>query len=481
MSSLRLQGVGVDLADGPLFDDIHLQLRPGQRIALVGENGAGKSTLLRVAAGQLEPDRGTVRRSGSLVLLPQALPDQDGPPGSGGERQRRRLEVLMAEGADLLLLDEPTHHLDTEAMAWLEGWLRNSDAAVLLVAHDRAFLDAVATDTAFLERGRLRLEAGAYTEASARRESEDAAQGRRHRAQAARREALTAAVQREASRARSAGDFNPKRATGKPTLAAKNHAEATSRTLARRAKAMARRLEREPEEEKPYQDRRQLSFLAKPATPGPTEVLTAKGLVVQRAGRRIVDGLDLYLRRGERVALVGPNGVGKTTLLEVLSGARAADAGELRHGVGLTVAHVTQVSEPWAGGAESRAASRRSDSSTVGDVLRRVNPGLRDGDVWRVTAQVGVPSGPERQVAELSGGERRRLTLACVAAADAHLLVLDEPTHHLDLRAVEALEELLLGYQGTLLLASHDRRLVERIATQVWHFGEQGLLPEGLG
>ncbi|MDF1523698.1 MAG: hypothetical protein P1P87_12895, partial [Trueperaceae bacterium] len=138
----------------------------------------------------------------------------------------------------------------------------------------------------------------------------------------------------------------------------------------------------------------------------------------------------------------------------------APDGGEVRRGVGLRIAEVAQVAEPWAG----------AGVATVGDVLRRVRADLRAADVWRATADAGVPYGPQRPLSEFSGGERRCLTLACVAASDAHLLVLDERTHHLDVRAVEALEELLVAYPGTVLLASHDRRLVARVATRVWRF-----------
>jgi ATPase subunit of ABC transporter with duplicated ATPase domains len=461
MSTLRLTGVGVDLPDGPLFDDVQLQLHPGRRLALVGENGAGKSTLLRVAAGLLVPDRGRVHRAGRVAYLAQALPD-DAPAGSGGERQRRRLEAIRAEGADVLLLDEPTHHLDADAISWLEDWLIGEDAAVLFVAHDRALLDAVATDVAFLERGALRLEAGGYDEATARRAAADAAQGRRHRADVGRRGRLEAAVQREGSRARAFGAYDPRYAQGTSKLLAKNQAASAARTLARRTRAMQARLEREPLEEKPFDDRRRLSFVARPPERGPREVVTARDLVVVRGGRTLVAGLDLHVRRGERVALTGPNGSGKSTVLDVLTGRRSPDAGTVRLGPGLTVAHVDQTAEPWSG------------AHTVGAVLRRVRPDLKDGDVWRATAEAGVASDPERPVAELSGGERRRLTLACVAAADAHLLVLDEPTHHLDVRAVEALEALLAAYPGTLLLASHDRRLVARVATHVWRFTTDG-------
>ncbi len=473
MSLLTLVGVGYDLPDGPLFEDVDLNLAAGSRVALVGENGAGKTTLMRLALGELEPARGRVERRGTVAWLPQELgpvaggtPAPDAAlaarPGSGGERQRARLEAILGSAPDVLLLDEPTHHLDLAGTEWLEGVLRAWPGAVLLVSHDRAFLDAVATETAFLERGALRLEAGNYSEASARRSAEDAARLRRHKAQAAHRRQLEGEFHRHRSAARSAGRFNKSRVKDGNILLATAKAETVSRRLARRAKALATRLEREEPEEKPWVDGRRLSFAAQPGSPGPTEVVVAEGLVVTRGGRTVVDGLDLHLMRGDKLALVGPNGAGKTTLLEVLRGAREPDAGTVRRGVGLRTSVTEQVDEPWA---DAHAGL------TVGEVLWEVNPALTDPEVWRVTAEVGVPSGPRRLVAELSGGERRRLTLARIAVSDAHLLVLDEPTHHLDLRAVEALEDLLERFAGTLLLASHDRRLVDRVATRVLDVG----------
>ena len=471
MSLLTLSDVGYDLPDSTLFDDVNLKLERGDRVALVGENGAGKSTLLCLAGGLLEPDRGRVSAVPRVAYLPQHLPRLPETPGSGGEVQRRRLERLLADNPDLLLLDEPTHHLDQSAMTWVENHLLSMarEAAVLLVSHDRAFLDAVATHVAFLERGTLRVEAGNYSAATVRRFAQDAATARRHHAQVRATAQLRAEAGRQQSKARSAGRFNKRRAEGQPLLLAKNKAENVSNTLARRAKALATRLEREEVIAKPWQDGRRLEFVAAPATPGPTEVITAENLLVTRGGRVIVPGLDLYVRRGERIALVGPNGSGKSTTLDVLAGRRPPVGGTVRHGVGLRIAGADQTAEPWEGTA-----------GTVGDVLRQVNPALSDPDAWRVTAAVGVPTGPDRQLVDLSGGERRRLTLARIAVSDAHLLVLDEPTHHLDLRAVEALEALLETFTGTLLYATHDRRLVERLATSVWHLGEGGLATESV-
>lgn len=476
MSILQFHDVGYDLPDAPLFDGVSFTLARGSRVALVGANGAGKTTILRLAAGELEPDRGRVSVNGLAMFLPQHLPEAPDVPGSGGEVQRRRLEALLSRSADLYLLDEPTHHLDAENMAWLEQRLLASGAAVLLVSHDRGFLDAVTTDVAFLERGKLSVESGNYSEATARRAAEDAAALRRHNVQVRKKAALEREFHRTRSQARSADKFSHRRAGAQPLMAAKNKAEDVARTLARRAKALESRLEDLELDEKPWQDNRRLEFVAQPATPGPNEVITAEGLVVTRGGKVIaggaaLKGVDLHVRRGERVALVGPNGSGKSTLLGVLSGRSEPDAGTVTLGSGLRVAVSDQASEPWGEG-DSRAA-------TVGDALRQVNERLSDSEVWRVTAAVGVPSGPGRALADLSGGERRRLTLARIAAMSCHLLVLDEPTHHLDLRAVEALEALLETYTGTLLFATHDRRLVERVATRVWRLGgEDGVVED---
>jgi len=492
MSVLQLTRVGYDLPDGPLFDDVSLTLTRGSRVALIGENGAGKTTLLRLAAGELEPDRGQVSVQGRAVMLSQHLPEQPEAPGSGGELQRRRLEALLDTSADLYLLDEPTHHLDAEAMDWLAYSLKALDAGLLFVSHDRVFLEEVATDVAFLERGELSVESGDYSAASARREAESAAQLRRHNAQRHKRASLEREFHRQRSRAKSADRFNHRRAEGQPLILAKGKAEGVARTLARRAKALESRLDHEAVVEKPWQDNRRLEFVAQPPTSGPNEVITAERLVVRRGGKLIVGGLagvgvgglgvdspgadgagvdrlgvDLHVRRGERIALVGPNGSGKSTLLGVLTGTLEPEGGSVRLGAGLEEVTSDQGAEPWRG------------ASTVGEVLYQVNEDLADADVWRLTAAVGVPSGPQRLLAELSGGERRRLTLARIAASKAHLLVLDEPTHHLDLRAVEALEALLETFTGTLLLATHDRRLVARVATRLWRFGgEEGMVEE---
>ena len=495
--SSRLLEVGYEVADRTLLDTVNVTLAPGEKVAISGDNGSGKTTLLRLASGLLDPCHGRVHCDGARALLAQLDSDAPGPeatllaavrsehpeprPGvfdkalrgagldpfappwalSGGERQRARLALLLALPVELLCLDEPTNHLDTDGMDWLQARLRASPAAMLLVDHDRTFLSSIANRTGFLAQGSLDVYPGGYQQACDARDADRAAQRRRHEAQVSRQRALREAADRERARARSAGHFDHRRADGQASILVKGKAESASRTHARASAAMRVRLARETPEAKPFEDRRRVRFSAGSFEPGPQEVLVASDIDVERGGRRLVSDLTLYLRRGERLALTGPNGSGKTTLLEVLAGRRPPNSGTVRHGSGLRLLDVAQAD--WA---PSRCAASRSGHATVGALLRAERPALNDSEVWETTAAVGVASPPERVLTELSGGERQRLEVARLSVTSAQWLVLDEPTLHLDVRAIEALETLLAEYPGTLLFVSHDRALVARIASR---------------
>ncbi|BDP41146.1 ABC transporter ATP-binding protein [Deinococcus aetherius] len=504
-----------------------MEVGGGERLALVGENGGGKTTLLRVMAGLDAPDAGTVTRGGRVAFLAQhadmgggtvqgaVTPEEvrraqrefeaasaglgDGTdaalhafadaeetfrtvggydfevraaevldglglvPGaptaclSGGQMRRVMLARLLLSPADLYLLDEPTNHLDAEGAAWLEGWTRASEAAFVLASHDRAFLDAVATRTAELERGRLTVYPGGYSEAMAVKATLREAQARDYAAYRRKRAALEEERLRRASKARSASQYNPNRAPDGDKLLAKGKAQNAQNVNASRARALERAVERLDTHaaEKPFEDRRIVRLDLPDAPPGPSEVLTARDLTVMRGARDVLCGVRLDVRRGDRIALTGPNGGGKSTLLAALLGT-LPHAGEVRRGQGLTVYAAGQHGEELAG------------LETVGDALLAANPALTPHQLHEVGAQVGLPGGPAFPLAGLSGGQRTRLSLARLGVTRAQLLVLDEPTNHLDIRAIEALEALLLAFPGTVLLASHDRTLVGRVATRVW-------------
>ncbi|MDL2343195.1 ABC-F family ATP-binding cassette domain-containing protein [Deinococcus sp. MIMF12] len=530
----QLKGVARSFGDRVVVQDVDLEIRPGERLALVGENGSGKTTLLRVLAGLDRPDEGTVTRTGRAALLSQhtgmgtetvldaVTPEElraarrtfeaasaglgEGTDAafhafaeaeemfrvaggyefearaaavlsglgleaganaaelSGGQTQRVLLARLLLSPADLYLLDEPTNHLDAQGAAWLEGWIRASPAAFVLASHDRAFLDAVTGRTAELERGRLTVYPGAYTEAMEIKATLREAQARDHAAYRRKREALATEAARRTSQARSASHYNSNRASDGDKMLAKGKAQNAQNVNAARARSLQRAVERLDARatEKPFEDRRSVRLDLPDAPPGPAEVLTVRDLTVCRDGQPVLAGVRLDVRRGDRIALTGPNGGGKSTLLAALLG-QLPHAGEVRWGQGLSFYAAGQHGEELA------------DLPTVGDALLAANPVLTPHQLHEVAAQVGLPGGPSFPVAGLSGGQRTRLSLARLNVTRAQVLVLDEPTNHLDVRAIEALEALLLAFPGTVLLASHDRALVGRVATRVWDVGAGGV------
>lgn len=525
--SLSLSGVARRFGDRSVFQNVDFELSRGERVALIGENGSGKSTLLRVLAGLDAPDAGHVTRGGSVNLLAQeaSLPGESlalavTPPAlraaaaafqvagealadpsdanlmafaqaeerfralggydfearaaavlrglrldpgaradrlSGGQTRRAMLARLLLSPADFLLLDEPTNHLDAQSVAWLESWLRDHPGGMLVVSHDRAFLDAVVTRVYELERGALRAYPGNYSEATRVKAELQAAQEREYEAHRRQHRALEGEMHHLRSKGESAGRFNRKRAGNTSLMAAKNKAESASRAYAGRAKALEKRLERLEADAvpKPYEDRTRVTVPLPDVTRGPSVVLRLQDVTVERGGRVLLSGVTETIRRGERVALVGPNGSGKSTLLQAALGRAPVAAGRVLPGVDLSVYWAGQHGEELAG------------LASLADALLDAQPALRRADLYPLLAGLGLPPDPAFPISGLSGGGRTRLSLARLAVTRAHLLVLDEPTNHLDVRAIEALEALLASYAGTVLFASHDRRLVERAATRV--------------
>ncbi|CAM3962959.1 ABC-F family ATP-binding cassette domain-containing protein [Deinococcus marmoris] len=524
---LRATEVARIYGDETVFEGVNVEIGAGERLALIGENGSGKSTLLRVLAGLDAPDAGTVTRMGRLALLTQhtrteagTLLDAVTPPGlrrarqvfrvtsaalcnaddnalnafaeaeeayrlaggydfearaagvldglglsaelnagalSGGQTRRVMLARLLLSPSDVYLLDEPTNHLDADGATWLEDWIQGSDAAFVMASHDRTFLDAVAGRTAELERGTLTTYPGAYTEAIDLKATLREAQERDYAAFRRKRAALEEERLRRASKARSAGSYNPKRASDGDKLLSRGKAQNAENVNSSRARMLEKAVERLDSHAttKPFQDRRTVRLDLPPAPHGPSEVLSVRASRVWRGENRILSDVHLDVRRGERVALTGPNGGGKSTLLGALLGT-LRHTGELRWGPGLTVYAAGQHGEELSG------------LSTVGSALLDANPDLTPHQLHEIAAGLDLPGGPAFALSGLSGGQRTRLSLARLSVTRAQVLVLDEPTNHLDIRAIEALEDMLLDFPGTVLLASHDRTLIGRVATRVW-------------
>ena len=456
----------VRLADGPrmLFDGVDLALEPGVRACLVGRNGVGKSTLLRVLTGAAEPDGGerTLSPAARIVLVEQepaiggetlldyatgggapaheaeaALQAFGLDPGrgtqglSGGEGRRAALARALAGRPDVLLLDEPTNHLDIFAIETLEAMLGEMRATALIVSHDRAFLARVTDRCFWLEHRRIwRLDKGfAGFDAWSSRIADEQAQSLRKLDKAIERETYTFYSSITARRSRNEG-----------------RARQLEALRVRKGELMA-------------DQRRSMSLAADAGAVSGQRVAEAKGLAKAYGGRVLVSGFSTRILRGDRLAVVGPNGAGKTTLVKLLLGEIRPDAGEVTLGAGLEIAYVDQARVDLAGDMTLREALAPGGGDQVMVRGRTKHVAGYAKDFLFRENQLRQP------VASLSGGERNRLLLARALARTANLLVLDEPTNDLDIETLDLLEEVLADYEGTLILVSHDRDFIDRLAT----------------
>jgi ATP-binding cassette subfamily F protein uup len=492
MTMLSLLDAQLAFGDLPLLDRAQLAVDDGDRIGLIGRNGSGKSSLLAVIAGRIALDGGEIkRRDGLRVVLVEQEPvlpaartlresllargaierlhdererwraearlaehlhrfglDGHSNPGaaSGGERKRGALALAAALQPDLLLLDEPTNHLDIDAIAQLEALLAEKGAPTLIViTHDRAFLDRVATRIVELDRGVLRAYPGNYSDFQRRRESE---------------------LQAEQKAARRFDRFW-----------AQEEAWIRKGIEARRTRNAGRvaRLERLRRERAARRERSGRFKLALDAGERSGRLVAELEDVTKRFGERsIVRGFSTRILRGDRIGLIGPNGAGKSTLLKLIVGALAPDCGTVRLGTNLQVAYFDQMREALdPGKTVAETIAPGSDWVEIGGVRKHVMSYL--GDFLFPPRRASAP------VATLSGGERNRLLLARLFAQPANLLVLDEPTNDLDIESLELLEQTLQDYDGTLLLVSHDRAFLDNIVTQTIAAEGDGVWKEYVG
>ena len=455
------------------MDGLDLTIQPGDRVALVGRNGSGKSTLMKVMAGLVEPDQGTrAAPPGVVVGYMEQEPDlspfatlgafaASGLPegedyrvavvaeglkfdpqtavvaASGGERRRAALAKLLAESPELMLLDEPTNHLDIEATLWLENTLRTTRTAYVLISHDRAFLRALTKATLWLDRGALRRQEKGFEAFEDWRETVWAAEDEaRHK--------LDRKIRSEAKWA--VEGISARRTRNQGRLRALQALRAERAALIRRQGTADMGLDS--------------------GSASGRLVIEANGISKTYDEKVILKDFDLKILRGDRVAFVGPNGVGKTTVLKMLTKEIAPDAGHVRHGTNLEIAVFDQARAAldfsmtlWDGlvNDPDMAVSGRADQVMVRGSPKHVVAYLKD--FLFDEAQARAPIG------SLSGGERARLLLARIMARPSNLLILDEPTNDLDVETLDLLQDLLGDYDGTVLLVSHDRDFIDRVAT----------------
>jgi ATP-binding cassette, subfamily F, member 3 len=362
---------------------------------------------------------------------------------SGGELTRASLARALATRPDLLLLDEPTNHLDIPSLEWLERYLVELDAAVVLVAHDRWFLEAVGTSVLELEAQRGRFFAGPWHAWRKEQAAREIARGKAIERQEAEIERMERFVERFRYKA----------------------------TKARQAQSRLKQIEKIKRDgvKAEQRDRRNLRFsFVKPERPGRV-VLKLVNSTIEVPDRTLLSGAELELERGEHAVLVGPNGAGKTTLIETLAGSREPAAGSVRTGHNVKIGYLSQHAETAAGEGTVLDAAQR-ETGLSGQKARDLLGGFlfSGADV-------------EKSLEDISGGEQRRLSLAILVASGANVLILDEPTNHLDVESREALEDALSAFEGAVILVSHDRALLEAVGTRtiVCEGGELRSHPSG--
>ena len=466
---IQLQDIHLTFGGTPLLEGAELSLSEGERLCLVGRNGSGKSTLLRIAAGLVEFDRGTraIAPAATLRYLPQE-PDLGGfattlafveaglAPGddpyrarylleclglsgaeateqlSGGEARRAALARVIAPAPDILLLDEPTNHLDLPAIEWLEAELNGMRSALVLISHDRRFLERLSRATVWLDRGQTRrLERGfgefeAWRDKILEEEERD-----RHK--------LDRRIAMELDWVRYGVTARRKRNQGR----------------------MARLRDLRQQRRDQRRVTGQVRMAAGEGEASGAQVIEAKRVSKSYGALEVVKDFSLRVLRGDRVGVVGPNGAGKTTLLNLLTGRMAPDTGEVKLGSNLAMQTLDQRREALAPETTLMAflTDGRGDTVSVNGVTRHVSGYMKDF--------LFTPEQMRTPVRALSGGERGRLMLAKAMAASSNLLVLDEPTNDLDLETLDLLQEMLADYAGTVLLVSHDRDFLDRVATSV--------------
>jgi ATP-binding cassette subfamily F protein 3 len=358
---------------------------------------------------------------------------------SGGERGRVGLAAQLVAPADLLLLDEPTNHLDLETTAWLQEYIRELDETVIVISHDRAFLDEIADHVLHLEGGTAETYRGGYSSFVQQR--------------AERRLALERQVDQQRKMIAKEEDYIRRNLAGQNTS---------------QAKGRRKRLDRLPRLTPPPGAGGTMELRLEISERGGDRVMSAEGLTIAIGNRTLVRDFSATANRGDVIALVGPNGAGKTTLIQTLIGEREAQGGAVKLGGSVTPAYFRQDHD------------KLPLDSSLYEVIENLRPLWTRGAIQNHLGCFGF-SGEEvfRSTRTLSGGERSRLALAVIVLQRANLLVLDEPTNHLDVESIEAIEDAIEDYDGTVLLVSHDRALLRELATRVWAFDGDRLVDFG--
>jgi ATPase subunit of ABC transporter with duplicated ATPase domains len=451
--TLAATNIVKSFGDDVVLDGVSLIVPPRARIGVVGPNGSGKSTLLKVLAGVEQPDAGSVTRRPGDLSVTYLAQERDPSALSGGEAARTALRAILEADHDVLLLDEPTNDLDFDGLELLERFVQRTPSAIVVVSHDRAFLERTVRRIVEFEgeTRRVREFAGSWQEYEHQREALRRAHELAYAKYARERERFESLRDERRNQARRGSARKLARETGGADRRA-THA------LSSKVRAAERRLERLEQVDKPWEPWRLRLELGDAPRAG--DVVARLSRAVIERGSFTLGPVDFELHRGERLAIVGPNGSGKTTLIRALVGELPLARGERYVGPGVRFGELDQ---------------RRDLFDRDEPILEPFaqHAGMNAGDARTLLSKFALGADEVTRAARsLSPGERTRATVALLAAQGVNALVLDEPTNHLDLEAIEELERALADYNGTVVLVTHDRRFLESFEpTNVFHLG----------
>ncbi|MBE6005341.1 MAG: ABC-F family ATP-binding cassette domain-containing protein [Lachnospiraceae bacterium] len=422
-----------------VLKDVTFHIEDKEKAAIVGINGSGKTTLIRCILGQEEPDDSETviafSKDKKIGYLAQQHADietglEDFDTLSGGQKTRKRLEEILQDKPDLLILDEPTNHLDIDSIQWLEKVLKRYDGAVLLVSHDRYFLDHVVTKIIDLDNGKARMYKGNYTEYAEKKKLIRDAELKAYLNQ-------QQEIQHQQAVITKLKQFNREKSI-------------------KRAESREKALAKVELLDKPEEIDNEMRLALTPNVQSGNDVLSVKDLSKAFEDKTLFSNISFELKRGEHVAIIGANGTGKTTLLKILNEQLTADTGSFKLGTNVEIGYYDQ-----------EHAVLHMDK-TIFDEIQDDYPYLNNTKVRNVLAAF-LFRGDDvyKRIGDLSGGEQGRVSLAKLMLSNANFLILDEPTNHLDIQGREVLEDAINNYEGTVLYVSHDRYFINKTSTRI--------------
>lgn len=452
MRILQIEKISYTIQDRTLFEIEHLQVHQGERIGLIGRNGSGKTTLLKMIAGKKSLDVGKITTDVSVDFVPQMKRTET--TKSGGEVTQTYMQEALHTEAGLLLLDEPTTHLDTKHVEWLEKTLVGYPGTLIIVSHDRAFLNTLCTAIWEIDDGKVKTYSGNYDDYMKLTEMERNQQQLAYEKYEKKKKQLEEAIQKKEQKAQRAtkkpknlGASDARQKGAKPYFANKQ------KKLRKTASAFETRLEQMEKVNKPKETPNIQMDMLHDEKIIDKVIIRGEAVHGQIGKRTLWEKVDFFIRGGDKIAVIGDNGTGKTTFLKQLIGGGKGIALSSAINIGYFAQNLSLLDENKTI-LENVQLTSKQDETFIRIVLGRMH--ITNDDV-------------HKGVRVLSGGEKVKVMLAKIFLSDVNVLVLDEPTNYLDVHSLEALEMLMKEYEGTIIFVTHDRTLIQHVATRIFH------------